>query len=117
MKQMTVKTTSVFIATGDQTNVYRAVEDVPPAQWEEVVRRTTGKNAVTLFIADRHGQRELDKALRGLPSRLHARRALTPTVAAPKLAPEVEPRFPKVVAASLIVTGLGLLAWMLASFR
>ena len=117
MKQLTVKTTTVHISIGDKTNVYRSVEDVPPGQWDEVVRRTSGKNAVTLFIADRRGQQELDRALRGLPNRLSSRRSIAPKIQAPRLALQVDSRLPKVVAASLILTGVGLLAWMVLTFK
>lgn len=69
---MTVKTSTIFIASGGKTKVFRSVEEVPPELRRKLEESTSGINAATILIADRKGREEIVKALQGLPSGLKA---------------------------------------------
>ena len=80
MNRVTVKTSTIFIAKGGRTQVYRSVSEVPPQLRKELEDSTNGFNSATILIADRRGRAEIMKALNGLPSALRSRLApsLTP---------------------------------------
>ena len=81
MQRVTVKTSTIFIAKGEKTRVYRSVQDVPPHLRKELEDSTNGFNSATILIADRRGREEILRALNGFSSRLRSRLAssLTPT--------------------------------------
>src|ERR1700692_2803740 len=94
MQRVTVKTSTIFIAKGGKTQVYRSVNDVPPRLRKELEQSTNSFNSATILIADRRGREEILRALNGLPSRLRTRLASS-------LAPKTETSLPpssKVVA-------------------
>lgn len=117
MQKLTTKSSTVFIATGESTLVYRSVRDVPPSLRRRLEESTGGANSATILIADKRGKEELVRALRGLPSdvqsrlanTIHAQRRTQPT-AAPK--PEARSRW-KLVAEILIPAGVGVTIWLL----
>ena len=59
MPQMTVKTSTIFIAKGNKTEVYHSVGEVPAPLREELERSTNGFQSATILIADRKGRREI----------------------------------------------------------
>src|SRR5215467_456507 len=95
MNRVTVKTSTIFIAMGGRTQVYRSVEEVPQRLRKELETSTNSFNSATILIADRRGREEIIRALNGLPSSLRSRLASslsprpssvpeTPSVADPK---------------------------------
>lgn len=75
MQRVTVKTSTIFIAKGGKTRVYRAVSEVPPALRKQLEQSTNSFNSATILIADRRGREEILKALNGMPSGLRSRLA------------------------------------------
>ncbi len=85
--RVTVKTSTIFIAKGGRTQVFRSVNDVPPQLRKELEQSTNSFNSATILIADRRGREEIMRALHGMPSGLRTRLA---TSLAPKPAAESE---------------------------
>ncbi len=75
MHRVTVKTSTIFIAKGGKTRVYRSVDEVPPKLRRQLEESTNGFNSATILIADRKGREEIVRALNGLPSGLRSRLA------------------------------------------
>jgi hypothetical protein len=75
--RLTAKTSTIFIATVDETKVYRSVGEVPPKLRRRLEETTTGANSATILIADKRGREELVRALQGLPSDVQSRLART----------------------------------------
>ncbi len=73
MHRMTVKTSTIFIAKGDRTRVYRSVNEIPQQLRKELEQSTNGFNSATILIADRRGRQEILRALQGMPSGLRTR--------------------------------------------
>ena len=73
MSRVTLKSSTIFISVGNKTEVYRSVEDVPPALRKKLEQSTNGINSATILIADRKGKEEIVRAIRGLPSSLRSR--------------------------------------------
>src|ERR1700733_13640225 len=73
MAQLTARTSTIFIATSDDTKVYRSVEDVPPPLRQKLLACTRGLNSATILIADKQGREELVRALQGRPSEVQCR--------------------------------------------
>ncbi|MBV8812106.1 MAG: hypothetical protein JO033_25850 [Acidobacteriaceae bacterium] len=77
MPRLTAKSSTIFIATGEETRVYRSVEDVPPPLRRKLVESTRGLNSATILIADKRGREELVRALQGRASEVQSRLADT----------------------------------------
>ena len=75
MQKFTLKTSTIFIAKGRKTRVYRSVNEVPRRLRQELEESTNGFNSATILIADRRGREEIVRALHGLPSALRSRLA------------------------------------------
>ena len=73
MAQLTAKSSTIFIATGDETTVYRSVDDVPLPLRRKLTECTRGINSATILIADKRGREELVRALQGRPSEVQCR--------------------------------------------
>jgi hypothetical protein len=67
MHRVTVKTSTIFIAKGGRTRVYRSVSEIPQRLRKELEESTNGFNSATILIADRRGRKEILRALQGLP--------------------------------------------------
>ncbi|MDX2153931.1 MAG: hypothetical protein SFV54_24535 [Bryobacteraceae bacterium] len=78
MNRLTFRTSTIFIGAGNETKVYRRLEEVPPQLRKKLIATTNGRNSATILIADRKGRRELARAVRSLP-------AAHPAAAAPSL--------------------------------
>ncbi|MBI1896170.1 MAG: hypothetical protein HYZ57_00295 [Acidobacteria bacterium] len=70
MRSGMVKSSTILIALGRKTAVYRSIEDLPPGLRHKLARTTNGDNAATILIADRNGRDELLKLMLGQPSNL-----------------------------------------------
>jgi hypothetical protein len=79
MQRVTVKTSTIFIAKGGRTQIFRSVSEVPPRLRKELEDSTNSFNSATILIADRRGREEILKTLNGSPSALRSR--LTPSLA------------------------------------
>src|SRR6185312_14678927 len=77
MEKLTAKSSTIFIATSDETRVYRSVGEVPPHLRRRLEASTSGSNSATILIADKRGREELVRALQGLPSEVQSRLANT----------------------------------------
>jgi len=75
MNRVTVKTSTIFIAKGNRTKVYRSVNEVPPRLRKELEASTNSFNSATILIADRRGRQEIQRVLSRLPSSLRTRLA------------------------------------------
>jgi hypothetical protein len=75
MNRLTVKTSTIFIAKGGRTQVYRSVNEIPSRLRKELEDSTNSFNSATILIADRRGREEIVRALNGLPSTLRTRLA------------------------------------------
>jgi hypothetical protein len=73
MTRLTSRTSTIFIATADDTRVYRSVEEIPPPLRRKLRQTTRGLNSATILIADRRGREELVRALQGRASEVHSR--------------------------------------------
>lgn len=73
MAQLTARSSTIFIATGSETRVYRSVDDVPPELRQKLVSCTRGINSATILIADKHGREELVRTLQGAPGGVECR--------------------------------------------
>ncbi len=95
--RVTVKTSTIFIAKGGRTRVFRSVEDVPPKLRKELEESTNSFNSATILIADRRGREEIVRALNGMPSSLRTRLAtsLAPKRAASDSTPDPAPERPQ----------------------
>jgi hypothetical protein len=67
------QTSTVLISTGRADRVYRSVDEVPLRLRNRLLKTTNGANSATILIADRKGRKEIDKAMRKLPSNLQRR--------------------------------------------
>ncbi|HEX3684291.1 MAG TPA: hypothetical protein VHU83_17285 [Bryobacteraceae bacterium] len=75
MTRLTARSSTIFIATGGATHVYRSVNEIPPALRRKLQDSTRGMNSATILIADKRGQQELVRALQGRPTDVHRRLA------------------------------------------
>ena len=123
MQRVTLKTSTIFIAKGGKTQVFRSVGEIPQNLRKELEDSTNGFNSATILIADRRGREEVRRALKGMPSALRSRFA--PSLEAPPAvvsAPPAEPPRPMAWARAhwmkvAIPVGLGLAVWAGVSLR
>jgi len=73
MPQLTARSSTIFIATGAKTRVYRSVNDIPPGLRRRLTESTHGMNSATILIADKRGRAELVRALQGRSSEVQCR--------------------------------------------
>jgi len=90
MAQLTARSSTIFIATGHETRVYRTVEDVPPELRQKLMDCTKGINSATILIADKRGREELVRALQGRPSEVQCR--LVENIRSRQPEPQARPR-------------------------
>lgn len=116
MDRVTVKTSTIFIAVGDRTRVYRSVDEVPPPLRQRLVESTNSLNSATILIADRRGRQEIMRALRGLPSSIRSRLAASLMPSAKPAGLLVFPHWKRV--AQILASGLTIaLLWLAYHFR
>ncbi|HEU0142947.1 MAG TPA: hypothetical protein VFQ79_24720 [Bryobacteraceae bacterium] len=64
MSGSTFKHSTILIAAGKRTEVYRSLDQVPPALLRKLKECTGGSNAGTILIADERGREEILRSLR-----------------------------------------------------
>ena len=118
MNRVTLRTSTILIATKERTEVYRNLKDLPPKLRRKLLQTTSGANSATILIADRKGRQELARAVRGLPNRL-ANEPVSPLKRMGKAVRDRGRLLPLGVIWSelLIAGGLGLLIWLLITTR
>lgn len=130
MNRVTVKTSTIFIAKGGKTQVFRSMNDMPPRLRKELEESTNSFNSATILIADRRGREEIVRALNGLPSSLRTRLASSLS-SKPTAAPEASPErtgerkeLPRAVQFMrrnwmeiLLPGAVGLIVWLVFNFH
>jgi hypothetical protein len=75
MTRLTTRSSTIFIGIGDETRVYRSVDQVPPELRRKLRESTRSMNSATILIADKRGREELVRALQGRASDVRCRLA------------------------------------------
>ncbi len=68
MTKLTVKSSTIFVSTGDTTQVYHSLSEMPQSLRARLERSTSGANSATILIADKRGREELAHAVRQQPA-------------------------------------------------
>lgn len=116
MERITQKYSTILIASGRETRIYRSVHDVPQTLRRKLVEITSSRNAATLLIADENGRQEILKSLHGLPSAVQTRwlRSLLSRRARPSPG-RVILRNWRQIAEFTVLAAIGLLLWLITS--
>jgi hypothetical protein len=73
MSRYTLKSSTVFVSIGEETRVFRSVDEVP-AEWIRHFEHSKGRlRPQTILIADPKGREEILRGLQGLPSSVRPR--------------------------------------------
>jgi hypothetical protein len=64
METATYKTSTILVSTGQHTQVFRSIEDLPAGLRKKLNDNITGPNCRTLIVADRRGREYLFRALK-----------------------------------------------------
>ena len=63
-----VKASTIVVAVGDDTAVYRSIKEVPVHLRRKLRRATNSVNSATILIADKRGREQIARAMRKLPN-------------------------------------------------
>jgi hypothetical protein len=73
MAVLTAKSSTIFVATGEGTSVYRSIKEIPGPLRRKLQESMQGMHSATILIADKRGRDELIRALQGQPSNVQSR--------------------------------------------
>ncbi len=73
MAVLTAKSSTIFVATGEGTSVYRSIKEIPGPLRRKLQESMQGMHSATILIADKRGREELIRALQGQPSNVRCR--------------------------------------------
>jgi hypothetical protein len=102
MAVLTAKSSTIFVATGEGTSVYRSIKEIPLPQRRKLQRSLRDMHSATILIADKRGHDEVMRAWRGQPSSVRLRlveahraqqRAMPQSMVTPQPAPKQNARF------------------------
>jgi hypothetical protein len=93
LKSGVIRSSTIVVAAGENTEVYRSLKELPVNLRRRLRRATNGINSGTILIADKRGSEAIARAMRKLPQ-LHSKQALRHTWS---------PRVQQTVAVILIV--------------
>lgn len=119
MRRLTQKTSTILIAVGRKTRMYRSMTEVPPELRRRLSESTSGPASGTILIADEGGRREIVRSLEGRPSALESRMVAsllgrtTKAVPTGRLARLTWRHWMEIG----LVGGIGLCLWLLAAWR
>ena len=68
MNHTTVKSSTIFVAEGSKTQVFRSLNEMPADVRRRLEKSTNGTHSATILIADRRGRDEIARALKGMPT-------------------------------------------------
>ena len=75
MNRTTVKSSTIFVAEGNKTRVFRSLGEMPADLRRRLEKSTNGMHSATILIADRRGRDEIARALDGLPTEFQSKAA------------------------------------------
>lgn len=78
-----VKTSTVMIATGDENNFYRSVQEVPETLRRQLIETTNSENSGMIVIADRAGKERWTEVVAQRESQQAQTAAVAENLAAP----------------------------------
>ena len=111
-----LRTSTIYVATGEDTVVYRSFDDVPPRLRRKLDEFTSGKNSATILIADRRGRDEILRAIHALPQ--EARNRLLAAVGERIIEqPRKRRRVRVYCIGAFIALAITLLVWAIANLR
>lgn len=64
-KQTLLRTSTILVAVGNKTRIYRSAKQMPAELRRRLEKTTTGTNSATILIADKRGREEILRAVRG----------------------------------------------------
>ena len=73
MNHTTVKSSTIFVAEGQTTQVFRSLNEMPAGLRRKLEKSTNGIHSATILIADQRGRHEIARALNGLPTEFQTR--------------------------------------------
>ncbi|MBI2685651.1 MAG: hypothetical protein HYX27_04990 [Acidobacteria bacterium] len=94
MEIKTFRTSTILIATGGKTRLYKSRTEMTPALRQDMQRTLNSPMAATILIADQRGRDEILKLLRGEPSALRGGPAAARRRIRPEPAPAVRAMLP-----------------------
>ena len=68
MNRTTVKSSTIFVAEGRKTRIFRSLAEMPAGLRRRLEKSTNGTHSATILIADRRGRDEIARALNGMPT-------------------------------------------------
>ena len=127
MTRLTTRSSTIFIATGAHTGVYRSVNEIPPALRRKLQDSTRSMNSATILIADRRGREEISRVMRSLgqfegaaPQRRASRspwRSLLAGRPSPQKPAWLAARRKKATAAAILLLTVAIVALLFTHFR
>jgi hypothetical protein len=123
LNRTTVKTSTIFVAEGTATKIFRSMEEMPADTRRRMEKCMNGSHAATILIADRRGRDEIARAMDGLPSDFQSK--VAEKVSSRRRAAERETRLEETVrrlvfskyARVAVPVAIGLAVWLLLQIR
>ncbi len=120
MERLTTRYSTILIAVGDETHVYRSMDEVPEELRDQLIDSTTGENSATLLIADPNGRQEILRLIAQKQEDLKYAALAAGLMKGAGWNAERWRRWSSLFALAgraLLIGSLGYVIWLLASFR